>query len=278
MIEIGKLNQLTITRLDAGVYLDGAELGELFLPFKEAQENPQIGDTVEVFVYKAAKGKLSVTTHTPKAFVNQIAWLKVLEIGRVGAFLDWGLSKDLLVPFVQQRGDMEVGKHYLVKLFLDDQQRMTATMRFESSIMDAAYYLKDGDKVSIVIVEKTDLGFKTIVNDSYWGVLYQNEVFQPVRKGLRLDAFVKKIREDNKIDLSLQNTATHVQASNLTDRILAKLQAENGSLDLGDKSAPEDIYRMFGVSKKVFKQALGSLYKQKLIQVDKHSIQVLKSQ
>ena len=275
MIEIGKFNQLTVTHVELDVHLDGEALGDIVLPYKEAPKNCKVGDELSVFVYSGVKGKITATLQEPKAQIDEIAWLKVIEVGNAGAFLNWGLSKDLLVPFAEQRYEMEEGKSYLVKLFLDDRNRIAATSKFEHFIVDESVYFKAGERVSIIIAEKTDLGFKAIVNNSHWGVLYSNEVFQPLRKGQVLEATIKQIREDKKIDLILQPLAGHVQAGSLSEQILQKLQAANGSLPLGDKSPPEDIYRAFGVSKKVFKQAIGALYKKKLISIDKQSIQLL---
>lgn len=276
MIEIGKFNQLKINKLGHQVYLDGEELGDILLSKDETPRNAKIDDTLNVFIFNGRKGTLTATLKQPKAQIDDIAWLKVVEIGKVGAFLDWGLEKDLLVPFNEQRKKLELGQSYLVKIFLDDEDRIAATTRFEHFLMDESIYFKEGEEVTIIIVEKTDLGFKAIVNNSHWGVLYNNEIFQPLRKGRKLKAYIKKVREDKRIDLSLQALVpVHTQTGGLSDKILAHLTAQNGYLALGDKSPPEDIYRAFGVSKKAFKQAVGALYKRKLIETDKLSIRLL---
>lgn len=276
MIEIGKFNQLKIKQSGHEVYFDGEELGDILLPTNEVPKNCKVGDSLNVFVYSGRKGQLTATLHTPRAQVDDIAWLKVIEIGKIGAFLDWGLSKDLLVPFNEQRQPLELGKSYLVKVFIDDDDRITATTRFEHFIIDESIYFKEGQQVDIIIADKTDLGFKVIIENSHWGVLYSNEVFQPLHKGVKLKAYIKKIREDKRIDLSLQPLVpVHAQTGSLSDKILQHLIAQNGHLALGDKSPPEDIYRTFGVSKKAFKQAIGALYKKKLIETDKHSIRLL---
>ena len=275
MIEIGKFNQLKVIQNSNEIYLDGDELGNILLPSNESPQNCKLGDSLNVFIYNGKKGQLTATLHTPKAQVDEIAWLKVIEIGQAGAFLDWGLSKDLLVPFNEQRHTLELGKSYLVKVFIDDKNRIAATTRFEHFIIDESFYFKEGQQVEIIIVDKTELGFKTIVEHSHWGVLYNNEVFQPLRKGKKLTAYIKKIREDKRIDLSLQPLVpVHTQTGDLSDKILAHLIAQNGYLALGDKSPPEDIYRTFSVSKKAFKQAIGALYKKQLITTDKHSIKL----
>jgi predicted RNA-binding protein (virulence factor B family) len=275
MIEIGKFNQLKVIQNPDEIYLDGGDLGNILLPPNESPKNCKLGDSLNVFIYNGKKGQLTATLHTPKAQVDEIAWLKVIEIAKVGAFLDWGLSKDLLVPFNEQRYPLELGKSYLVKVFVDDKSRIAATTRFEHFIIDESFYFKEGQQVEIIIADKTELGFKAIVENSHWGILYNNEVFQPLRKGKKLTAYIKKIREDKRIDLSLQPLVpVHTQTENLSDKILAQLIAQNGYLALGDKSPPEDIYRTFAVSKKAFKQAIGALYKKQLITTDKHSIKL----
>ncbi len=275
MIEIGKFNQLKVIRHNDKTYLDGDDLGDVLLPSNEVPKTCKVGDKLTVFIYNGKKGQLTATLHSPKAQVDEIAYLKVIEIGQVGAFLDWGLSKDLLVPFNEQRHTLELGQSYLVKVFIDDQNRIAATTRFEHFIVDESFYFKEGQQVEIIIADKTELGFKAIVENSHWGVLYNNEVFQPLRRGKKLTAYIKKIREDKRIDLSLQALVpVHTQTGDLSDKILAHLTAQNGYLALGDKSPPEDIYRTFAVSKKAFKQAIGALYKKQLITTDKQSIKL----
>lgn len=275
MIEIGQFNQLKVIRQSDEIYLDGGELGDIVLPVHEHPKNCKKGDKLTVFIYNGKQGQLTATLHSPKALVDEIAWLKVVEIGKVGAFLEWGLAKDLLVPFNEQHYPLEQGKSYLVKVFVDDSHRIAATTRFEHLILDESFYFKEGQQVKIIIADKTDLGFKAIVEHSHWGMLYHNEIFQPLRKGDQLKATIKKIREDKKIDLTLQSlAAVHTQTKELSDKILTRLNAQKGYLPLGDKSSPDDIYHTFAVSKKAFKQAIGALYKKQLITTDKHSIQL----
>ena len=274
MIEIGKFNQLTVNKRDFDVYFDGGELGDILLPASEVPENCKIGDSFNVFVYSGVKGQLTATFIKPLAEVDDIAWLKAVSVSHAGGFLAWGLPKDLLVPFSEQRYEMVAGKYYLVKIFLDDENRIAATMKFEDMIIEESYYFKEGEKVSAIIAEKTDLGFKAIVNNSHWGVIYENEIFQPLKKGQTVTAYIKQIRPDKKIDLILQAPG-YGKVEELTDKILRKLKENDGFLALSDKSPPEQIYEMFGVSKKVFKQAIGALFKQKLIDLDKQSIRLL---
>ena len=275
MINIGKLNKLNIVKQQgANVYLDGGTSGKVLLADKKLPENCQVGDTLDVFVYVDSEGHLAATTKMPLAQVDDIAWLKVVSLNYVGAFLDWGLPKDLLVPFSEQHHEMEVGKSYLVKVFLDDKNRIAATTKIDRFITDESAGFEVGQKVSLIIADKTELGVKAIVNNTHWGMLYQNELFQPVRKGQKLDGYIKQIREDHRIDLSLHQPG-YGKVVSLTDTILIKLKANNGVLMLSDKSPPEAIYAVFGVSKKVFKQAIGALYKKKLITIDKNGIRLV---
>jgi predicted RNA-binding protein (virulence factor B family) len=275
MINIGKINKLNVVKQQgANVYLDDGTSGKVLLADKKLPENCQLGDTLEVFVYVDSEGHLTATTKKPLAEVGDIAWLKVVSLNYVGAFLDWGLPKDLLVPFSEQYHEMEVGRSYLVKVFLDEQSRIAATTKIDKLLSDEALDFEVGQKVSLIIADKSDLGVKAIINNSYWGMLYENELFQPIRKGQKLDGYIKQIREDRKIDLSLHQPG-YGKVVSLTDRIIAKLKANNGVLALSDKSPPETIYAAFGVSKKVFKQAIGALYKQQLITIDESGIKLV---
>ncbi|MFI3155615.1 MAG: S1-like domain-containing RNA-binding protein [Methylococcaceae bacterium] len=275
MINIGKINRLNVVKQQgAHVYLDDGTSGKVLLTDRKLPANCQVGDTLDVFVYVDSEGHLAATAKKPLAEVGDIAWLKVVSLNYVGAFLDWGLPKDLLVPFSEQYHEMEVGRSYLVKVFLDEQNRIAATTKIDKSLSDEAVDFEVGQKVSLIIADKSDLGVKAIINNSHWGMLYENELFQPVRKGQKLDGYIKQIREDHKIDLSLHQPG-YGKVISLTDNILAKLKANNGALMLSDKSPPEAIYGAFGVSKKVFKQAIGALYKQQLITLDKNGIKLV---
>ncbi|MEQ1484260.1 S1-like domain-containing RNA-binding protein [Methyloglobulus sp.] len=274
MIEIGKINTLKVaSRVGSEIYLASAASAKVLLVDKRPPIC-QVGEALEVFVYVDTEGHLAATTTIPKALVDDIAWLKVVSLNYVGAFLDWGLPKDLLVPFGEQHHELEVGKSYLVKLFLDKQNRILATTKIEKFIAEENFYLKAGQKVSLLIADKTDLGIKAIINNSHWGMLYENELFQPVQKGQKLDGFIRHIREDNKIDLTLHQPG-YGKVDELTDKILARLNNNQGFLPLSDKSPPEAIYSTFGVSKKVFKQAIGALYKKKLVLIEKEGIRLV---
>jgi predicted RNA-binding protein (virulence factor B family) len=275
MLNIGKINKLSVVKIQgANVYLDNGTSAKVLLTDKKMSANCLVGDSLEVFVYVDSEGHLAATTKMPFAQVDDIAWLKVVSLNYVGAFLDWGLPKDLLVPFSEQHHEMEVGRSYLVKVFLDEKNRIAATTKIDRFISDESVDFEAGQKVSLIIAEKTELGFKAIVNNTHWGLLYQNELFQPLRKGQKLDGYIKKIRDDQKIDLSLHHPG-YGKVVSLTDNILIRLKENDGVLMLSDKSPPEAIYAAFGVSKKVFKQAIGALYKKKLISLDKNGIKLV---
>jgi predicted RNA-binding protein (virulence factor B family) len=275
MINIGKINKLKVAKQQGeNVYLDNGVSGKVLLADRRLPPNCQVGDTLDVFVYVDSEGHLAATAKKPLAQVGDIAWLKVVSLNYVGAFLDWGLPKDLLVPFSEQYHEMEVGRSYLVKVFLDDQNRIAATTKIDKLLSDESSDFEVGQKVSLIIADKSDLGVKAIINNSHWGMLYENELFQPVRKGQKLEGYIKQIREDRKIDLSLHQPG-YGKVVSLTDTIIARLKANNGVLMLSDKSPPEAIYAAFGVSKKVFKQAIGALYKQQSITIDKTGIKLV---
>ena len=273
MIEIGKINTLKVaSRVGSDCYLASAASAKVLLVDKKPPIC-KVGDTLDVFVYVDMESHLAATTTIPKALVDDIAWLKVVSLNYVGAFLDWGLPKDLLVPFGEQHHELEVGKSYLVKLFLDAQNRILATTKIEKFIAEEGFYFKAGQKVSLLIADKTDLGIKAIINNTHWGMLYENELFHPVQKGQKIVGFIRQIREDSKIDLTLHQPG-YGKVEELTDKILTRLKDNQGFLALSDLSPPEAIYNAFGVSKKVFKQAIGALYKKKLVLIEKDGIRL----
>jgi len=276
MIDIGCFNTLAIKEYNGlQLYLDGGSSGEVLLSDKQAPKDIKVGESLKVFIYTGSEGELLATLKKPLVQMNGVAWLKVISIGSAGAFLDWGLTKDLLVPFSEQDYELEENRYCLIKVYLDNQNRIAASTCLNHYISDEAHYLHEGDEVTLIIAGKTDLGFKAVVNNNFWGILYHNEVFQPLREGQKLKGYIKKIREDKKIDLSL-NKAGHTHVKPVTEQILQRLKDNNGHLDLSDKSSPEAINAAFGVSKKVFKHAIGSLYKERLINLTKTSISLNK--
>lgn len=274
MIELGRLNTLTITdKRDQQLYLDGGELGEIALADKEV--DGQAGDSLQVFVYIDGKNQTIATTQIPKAQVDEVAWLKVVSLSHAGAFLDWGLPKDLLLPFSEQKGKMVEGRSVLVRLFLDEHNRIAASMLLDDFVRDEAFYHKDGQAVTLIIAEETELGFKAVVDHKYWGVLYKNEIFQPLQRGQVLSGFIKKVRPDRKLDLMLSQEKYGKKVDATSDKILAVLAKHGGYIGLTDKSPPEMIYDTFAVSKKVFKQAIGGLYKQRRIVIEDKGIRLV---
>ena len=272
MLEIGRFNSLPIKKnTGTQIYLDAHDAGDLLLTDKHLPREAKVGGLLNVFIYTGSEGELLATCKKPFVQMDGVAWLKVIAIGRAGAFLDWGIAKDLLVPFSEQDYELEEGNYCLVKVFLDEQKRIAASTELNHFILDEAHYLREDDEVSLIIAGKTDLGFKAIVNDTFWGVLYHNEVFQPLKEGQKITGYIKKIRDDKKIDLSL-NKSGHTHVSPLCEQILNRLQERDGTLNLSDKSSPEDINAAFGVSKKVFKHAIGTLYKERKITLTKTSI------
>ncbi len=272
MLALGKINRLTVKKqVKFGFYLDGLSWGEILLPNNVAPKDLQIGQTLEVFLYLDSEDQLIATTERPKIKVGEVAMLQVVATTKVGAFVNWGLKKDLLVPFSEQQLPLKEGQSYLLYCYVDNSNRIVASSKLDRHLHKTPAPYQAGDKVDIVISEQTDIGYKAVVNHQHWGVLYKNEVFKPLRRGDKLSAYIVKVRDDGKIDLRL-NAATYKQALELTAQILAKLEQNGGKLALTDKSSPEQIYASFGVSKKAFKQAIGTLYKDKKIVIAEHGI------
>lgn len=275
MIQIGKLNKLQVLReVDFGVYLDGEEDGEILLPVRYMTDDCQVGDWIEVFVCYDSEDRLMATTERPLAMVGDFAALKVVALERVGAFLDWGLPKNLFLPFAEQTRSLRMGQTVVVYLYLDSSDRIAASMKLERNIDSAPGPYKVDQEVDLLIAVQTDLGFKAIIENRHWGVIYKNEVFQELRIGQSLKGFIKKIREDGKIDLSLQRTGFEA-AQEIEPQILEMLKERKGFLPVNEKTSAETIYRMFGVSKKKFKIALGGLYKKRLITIDSEGIKLV---
>lgn len=276
MIEIGKFNKLKIIKQYAkDIYLESDEHDSVKLPENEAPKDSKVGDELNVFVFGDEKNGFYASTRMPVAQVDDVAWLKCVSVSHAGAFLDWGLSKDLLLPYSEQTQKVVEGRSCLVKIFLDESNRLVATMLLEDFIQDEAVYLKEGQKVDLLIADETDLGRKAIVNNKFWGVLYKNEIFQKLRKGQKTTGYIKKIREDNKIDLVLQVAKYADKVDSVTEKILTKLESQGGVILINDKSHPDEIYKMFAVSKKVFKQSIGTLYKKRVITIGVNSISLV---
>ena len=277
MLNIGQFNSLTVTKiLPTGAVLDGGKFGSVLLTRHSDKEHYRNGETVSAFVYLDSEGELAATTKAPAAQVGDVAYLQVKDCNNVGAFLEWGLAKDLFVPFAEQSFQLRKGQRVLVKLYLDNQNRIAASTRLDHLINDDVEGLKAGEAVSLMVGDKTELGFKAVINNQFWGLLYDNELYKPIKKGQKLTGFVKKVRSDNKVDLTLNKPGySKGKIEAVCDDIIQKLKEHDGQLMLNDKSPPEAIYSVFGVSKKIFKQAVGSLYKQRLITIEAKGIKLV---
>ncbi len=277
MAEIGKINKLPIKRmLDYDVHLDGGEVGDILLPQKYVPKNSQPGDEIEVFVYVDRQERLRATTEKPSATVGQFAHLKVVANSAAGAYLDWGLEKNLLVPTREQQNRMEEGKSYVVFLFLEKKtKRIAASSKLDKFISFQSPDYDEDEEVDLIICGQSDLGYQVVVNNSHWGMVYKNEVFQQVHIGQQLKGYIKTIREDLKIDIRLQPSG-YKQVDTISQSIFHKIKNLGGSIAVTDKSPPEDIYSQFGVSKKVFKKAIGALYKRRLITITPNGIKLTK--
>lgn len=268
MALIGRFNSLQVVKhTDFGLYLDGGPDGEILLPkrYVPKDEPCEIGDWLNVFVYLDSEDRIIATTQTPKVQVGGFASLKVVEISHVGLFLDWGLPKDLFLPHSEEKRPLQVGDYCVVHVYLDARtRRITATARLDRYLDKTPPNYKPGQAVELLVVERTDLGFKAIVNGKHWGLIHKNELFKFLRPGMQESGYIREVRADGKISLSLQPIGQNA-ADSLSEQILAKLRAEGGSLALSDKSPPELIAKLFGVSKGNFKKAIGALYKQGLI-------------
>jgi len=272
MLDIGRRNTLTIAAIDQiGAHFHTAA-GEVLLPARELPAGSQAGDTLEVFVYQGSAGKLTATLRTPLAQVGQFALLRVAQISKVGAFLDWGLDKDLLVPFSEQPDRMQLGRRYLVKLCLDNRDRIVGTGRIDRCLEPGPGDLKEGDRVELLIWAFTELGVKVIINDTYGGLLYRDELRSGQQRGSRLAGYVKHIREDGKIDVSLRR----VGAEGVRDakQVLLAALEKTSELPLNDQSDAEEIRERLGMSKKTFKKAVGGLYKEGRIELLENGIRL----
>ena len=270
MAVIGRFNSLQVAKhTDFGLYLDGESHGEILLPKRYVPKNEptEVGDWLNVFIYLDSEDRLIATTQKPKVQVGGFASLKVVEVNRIGLFLDWGLPKDLLLPHSEEKRPLQVGDYCVVYVYLDERsRRITATARLDRYLDDTAAHYQAGQEVDLLVVERTDLGFKAIIDGRHWGLIHKNELFKFVRGGMREKGYIKEVRADGKISLSLQPVGQAAR-DDLGERILAALREAGGSLALSDKSPPEAISREFGVSKGNFKKAIGGLFKQGLITI-----------
>jgi len=276
MVEIGKFNTLKVVKLvDFGVYLDGGNNIEILLPARYISSPLNEGDSISVFIYTDSEDRLIATTLQPLAQVDEFAFLTVKQSTNVGAFLDWGLAKDLLVPFSEQRIKMREGGNYLVYVYLDDNtKRIVASTKINKFIGNTIPNYKRGQKVSVLICEINNLGYKAIVNHQHYGMIYRNETYCNLKVGDNINAYVKIVRDDGKIDLTLNDTSanrTHKLAQEIYDWLLIS----GGYTTLNDKSSPDEIAKLFSCSKKDFKKAIGLLYKEQKIKITDNGISLV---
>ncbi len=266
-MKIGEYNNLRINRMvDFGAYLIDEDTHEVLLPKRYLTPEMKVGDDIKVFVYNDSENRPVATTEAPHAVVGDFALMRVKAVNKVGAFLDWGLAaKDLLVPFSEQRVDMQAGRSYIVRVYLDPaSQRIVASAKLAKFLNQSEPEYYHREKVEVLVVQRSDLGYRVIINNAHWGQIYQNETYQDVNIGDRFTAFVKQVRPDGKIDVTLAKIEK-MRVDDLADRILDYLGAHNGEMAFTDKSDPEDINKTFNCSKKDFKKALGLLYKQQKV-------------
>jgi uncharacterized protein len=274
MITVGQVNALQVIKeVSFGVYLDGENWGDILLPKKVVPQGIKIKDTLDVFIYFDSDDKIIATTLRPRAMVGSCAFLKVVDVNRVGAFLDWGLDKDLLVPRSEQHRPLEKDKSYLVYVKQDDTGRIVASSKLDYCLDKSTPHLKAGDEVRLFIAEKSDLGTKVIINDRYWGLIHAADIFQELRYGERTKGYIKKVRDDGKMDVVLRiRKVGQDRIRDLSERILLELHKQGGFLPLHDKSTSLVIMRAFSESKKSFKSAIGQLYKQGEICIESDGI------
>jgi predicted RNA-binding protein (virulence factor B family) len=275
MVKVGDFNELKVLRaVDFGVYLDDGAEG-ILLPKRFMPEGLSINDKIKVFVYHDSEGRLLATTQQPKGVVGDIVKLKAVTVTNLGAFLDWGLMKDIFVPKSKQLSIMREGAEYLVKIYLDEQTgRVAATEKIEPFLSNDELTVKEKDVVDVVVFRRTDIGYLVIINNKHTGVLHFNEIYQNIEAGYKMRGFIKTIRPENKIDV-VAGKPGYNRVEDEVSKILRLLQENNGYLPYHDKSNPEEIYSFFGMSKKAFKMATGSLYKQQKILFTKTGIKLV---
>lgn len=276
-MEIGKTNKLIAARsTDNGYYLTDNDGNEVLLPNAYVADDLKIGDEIEVFVYKDSEDRIVATTLKPYVQFEEFAYLKVKEVNDYGAFMDWGLPKDLMVPFAEQTEKMKEGNWYLIFLLEDEQtERLIGSSKVNEFTFTTEIDVNTGDEVDLLLYNMTELGMNAIVNNMYKGLIFKSDIHKNIKPGDRIKGFVKQVREDGKIDILLEPAGYKNSIDPNSDIILSALKENNGFLNLTDKSTPEDIKRILGLSKKAFKNGLGKLYKQKIVELNENGIKLL---
>ena len=277
MVRIGRTNRLKVVNLlDFGAFLDGGMLDDILLPKRFVPQGCQIGDELEVFVYLDSDDIPIATTSRPKAQVGQFACLKVTDTNRVGAFLDWNMPKELLVPFCEQKERMVKDRFYVVYVYQEQQSyRIVASSKIGKFLNTRTHHYTGGQAVSLMICDRTDIGYTAIINSQSTGILFDQDIDRPVRTGMKLDGFIKRVRADGKLDVCLKKPGFDQQAVlDLSDTILARLKTGQGFLPFNDRTASQLVQKEFAVSKRLFKMAIGGLYKKRLITIDEDGIRL----
>ena len=274
-MELGKMNTMRVVKqVDFGLYLDGGDEGEILLPARYVPEGCRPGDELRVFIYLDNEERLVATTETPLAQVGDFACLEVAWTTQFGAFLKWGPMKDLFVPFREQKARMEVGRRYVVHVHVDEESfRIMASAKVEHFLDKGMPDYEAGQEVDLLVWQKTDLGYKAIVDNRYAGLLYEQEVFRPLRPGEHVRGFIRQVRPDGKIDLTLRRDGQE-GVHDFAGTLLRRLKDNGGSLPLHYKSPADEVYALLGVSKKVFKKAVGELYKKRLVVLEPDRIRL----
>ncbi|WP_127470907.1 S1 RNA-binding domain-containing protein [Thiomicrorhabdus aquaedulcis] len=277
MAELGKLSTLRVVKdVEFGVYLDGGELGEILLPKRYVPANTTKGRPIEVFIHLDSQDRLVATTATPLAYVGDVAFLEVTDVNRTGAFMNWGMPKDLFVPFSEQRVPMEVGRSYCVYLYIDITGRIAASSKLSLYLDETNKEFKAGQAVSLQVASRSDMGYTAVINGTHLGLIHNSDILQPLRMGQKMNGYIKGIRPDHKINLTLQKQGQAARDED-SELILAFLQANNGRSTLTDKSTPEAIFKQYRMSKASYKKALGKLYKAQKINLGKDEITLVQS-
>ncbi|MDA9556077.1 S1-like domain-containing RNA-binding protein [Vibrio sp.] len=277
MIEIGKVNRLTIVKkADFGVFLDAGEFGNVLLPVRFVPEDAKVEDEIDAFLYFDSENEIVATTETPLAQVGEWAMMTIDGVSSIGAFAGWGIkAKDLLIPFSEQRTRFREGQNVLVYVYRDKASgRIVGTTKFNKLLDKTKPDYQTNEMVDLIIAERSDLGFKAIVNEQHWGMIFPSDVFGKLHIGKKLKGYIKNIREDDKIDLSLQKIGVG-KMDDLSLKILETLEKKGGSLPLSDKSSPDEIFAVFRTSKGTFKKTIGGLFKQGKITLSKEGISLV---
>jgi predicted RNA-binding protein (virulence factor B family) len=279
MVRIGKKCILDIVKFtEQGAYLDGGPYGEILLPKRYVPLNSKVDDEIEVFISFDSEDRILATTDMPYAMVGDFAGLEVAQVNQVGAFLDWGLPKDLFVPFREQFAKMEKGKRYVVYVYVDEKTgRIAASAKIKKFASKEPFPGAEGDEVDLLIAAHSELGYSAIINNSHLGMIFNSEVFKSISVGDKLKGFIKLIRPDGKIDLSLEKEG-YEKIDPISDQIIEAIKSNNGTLPLSDNSSPDEIKKILGISKKSFKKAIGLLYKNRLIAIYPDKIEMIKKQ